>query len=93
MRRENRAKLFQIGYSVYQISHIAFNLCWSIRLIEEKIVWWIWLGVAVIFLVALLGCKELREDVNTKKSKKEKVLSLVWCISCGVSGFVHSPRF
>lgn len=93
MKKDNKKELFFYCFRFYQVCHTIFNIIWSIRLLEEKFLWWAWWGIAGVFFLLLIGNKDLSNYVNEKKSSIGKIITVLWIVSGGISGNVHSPRF
>lgn len=87
-----QTRIFLLAFRGYQILHIVFNICWSLRMFSNSFLWWAWWGIAFVFLVWLLLDKQLETSVNSVKSTGGKVLAVLWIVSNGISGFAHSPR-
>lgn len=85
-------KLFLICFRSYKVSHTIFNILWSLRFVDGKILWWVWWGIAGVFLVLLIANKSLNNYVNAKSNVVDRVITVLWIVSGGISGNVHSPR-
>lgn len=92
MEERTGARIFLICFRIFQVVHTIFNILWSIRFFETKILWWAWWGIAGIFLIFLIVNKSLNNYVNAKRNMADRIITVVWIVSGGISGNVHSPK-